>query len=65
MNELEKVYGELLDQMKIVQERHEKFVTSGNKSAEADVRAALGEIKKLVTPYRKISVEAVKSMKKK
>ena len=48
------------EQIAIVQERHVKFVEKGNKSAEADVRKALGELKKLVTPYRKASVEATK-----
>lgn len=63
--ELEKLYAQFLEQVEIVKERHDKFVTKGNKSAEADCRTALGEIKKLVTPYRKASVEAAKSVKKK
>lgn len=57
---LEELYAQLEDQFKIVQERHAKFVEKGNKTAEADVRKALGEIKKLVTPYRQASVEATK-----
>lgn len=62
MNELEKLYGEITEQMEVVKTRHEKFVEKGNKTAESDVRKALGEIKKLVTPYRKASVEATKKM---
>jgi len=64
MKELEKIYGEILEQFEIIKTRHEKFVENKNKSAEADVRVALGEIKKLVTPYRKASVEVTKSLKK-
>ena len=60
MNELEKLYGEITAQMAIVKERHEKFVEKGNKTAEADARIALGEIKKLITPCRKASVNATK-----
>lgn len=60
MNELEKIYAQLEEQMAIVKERHTKFVEKGNKTAEADARKALGELKKLVTPYRKASVDATK-----
>jgi len=61
MNELEKIYDEILAQFELVKERHEKFIEKGNKTAEGDVRKALGEIKKLVTPYRKASVDATKT----
>ena len=57
---MEELYAQIEAQFAIVQERHAKFVEKGNKTAEADVRKALGEIKKLVTPYRKASVEATK-----
>ena len=57
---LEELYAQIEAQIAIVQERHAKFVEKGNKTAEADVRKALGELKKLVTPYRQASVEATK-----
>jgi len=57
---MEEIYEQILEQVEIVKERHEKFLEKGNKSAEADVRKALGEIKKLVTPYRQASVEETK-----
>lgn len=57
---LEELYAQIKEQFEIVEERHAKFVEKGNKSAEADVRKALGEIKKLITPYRQASVEATK-----
>ena len=58
---MEEIYAQLLEQFATVQERHAKFLEKGNKTAEADVRKALGEIKKLVTPYRAASVEATKA----
>ena len=57
---LEELYAQIEAQIAIVQERHAKFVEKGNKTAEADVRKALGELKKLVTPYRQASVDATK-----
>jgi len=64
MEELETIYEQILEQFEIVKARHEKFVENKNKSAEADVRVALGEIKKLITPYRKQSVMVTKNLKK-
>ena len=62
--ELEKLYAEIVEKFEIVKERHEKFILKNNKSAEADVRTSLGEIKKLITPYRQASVAASKGAKK-
>ena len=39
------------------QENHKKFVNKGTKAAGGRARKAIGEIKKLVTDYRKASVE--------
>lgn len=61
---LENLYSQIVEQFDIFQKRHEKFVEKGNKTAEADARKALGEIKKLITPYRKASVEETKNVKK-
>ena len=41
-------------------ENHTKFNEKGNKAAGARARKSLGEIKKLVTGYRKASVDATK-----
>ena len=38
------------------QENHRNFSEKGNKSAGGRARKAVGEIKKLVTDYRKASV---------
>jgi len=43
------------------QENHKKFDSKGNKAAGARARKSLGEIKKMVTEYRKSSVEESKS----
>ena len=42
------------------EEQHEKFATKGNKSAGSKARKAIGELKKLVTEYRKVSITEAK-----
>ena len=39
-----------------VQDNHSKFTEKGNKAAATRARKAVGELKKLVTEYRKASV---------
>jgi len=41
------------------EENHNKFIEKGNKSAAARARKALGEIKKLVTGYRKENLNEI------
>ena len=43
------------------QENHRTFTEKGNKAAGGRARKAIGEIKKLVTDYRKASVTESKS----
>ena len=43
------------------QENHRTFTEKGNKAAGSRARKAIGEIKKLVTDYRKASVSESKS----
>ena len=43
------------------QENHRTFTEKGNKSAGTRARKAVGEVKKLVTDYRKASVSESKS----
>ena len=43
------------------QENHRNFSEKGNKSAGGRARKSIGEIKKLVTDYRKASVTESKS----
>jgi len=42
------------------QENHKTFTEKGNKSAGSRARKAVGEVKKLVTDYRKASVSESK-----
>ena len=43
------------------QENHRTFTEKGNKAAGGRARKSIGEIKKLVTDYRKSSIEESKS----
>ena len=54
---LEQQFERIMEEFKVFSEQHEVFVEKANKSAEARARKALGEIKKLVTPYRQTSVK--------
>ena len=47
--EMEKIWNDFSD-------NHTKFVNKGNRAAATRARKAIGEIKKLVTDYRKQSV---------
>ena len=42
------------------QENHKKFVNKGTKAAGGRARKAIGEIKKMVTDYRKASISESK-----
>jgi hypothetical protein len=48
------------DQWAEFEENHTKFVDKGNRAAATRARKAIGEIKKLVTEYRKQSVSESK-----
>jgi hypothetical protein len=55
---------ELFDQMKTLwtefEDNHLKFTEKGNKAAATRARKSIGDIKKLVTEYRKESVNESK-----
>ena len=53
----DKLYNDIKELFNEFEENHEKFVEKGNKSAGARARKAIGGIKKLVTDYRKSSVD--------
>ena len=55
-----KVYSELNELWEQFQENHRSFTDKGNKSAGGRARKSIGEIKKLVTDYRKASVSESK-----
>ena len=53
----DELYGQLNDLWEDFQENHRANTEKGNKAAGGRGRKAIGEIKKLVTEYRKASVE--------
>tara|TARA_Y100000034_G_C6842501_1_gene381296 strand:+ start:54 stop:236 length:183 start_codon:yes stop_codon:yes gene_type:complete len=57
----ESLYNKLNELWEQFQENHRSFESKGNKAAGGRARKSLGEIKKLVTDYRKISVAESKS----
>ena len=61
MSNSKNLYGTLAQLWSDFDDNHTKFEDKGNKAAGARARKALGEIKKLVTDYRKASVEESKS----
>ena len=50
------IYNTINDLFEEFQENHRKFADKGNKAAATRARKSIGEIKKLVTDYRKQSV---------
>ena len=56
----ESLYNELNNLWENFQENHRSFTDKGNKSAGGRARKSIGEIKKLVTDYRKASVSESK-----
>ena len=55
------VYTEIKGLWEEFESNHESFSEKGNKAAGARARKAIGGIKKLVSDYRKASVEDSKS----
>ena len=55
------MFTQLKDLWESFEEEHTKFSDKGNKSAGTRARKNIGEIKKVVTEYRKASVEESKS----
>lgn len=50
------LFTQMKEQWDAFEADHHKFVEKGNKAAGGRARKAIGEIKKLVTEYRKASV---------
>jgi len=57
MSKLDELYSQLIDLFIEFQTNHQTNVNTGNKAAGTRARKAIGEVKKLVTEYRKTSVE--------
>jgi hypothetical protein len=56
----DKLYGQLNELWEQFQENHRAHSEKGNKAAGGRARKAIGEVKKLVTEYRKASVSESK-----
>ena len=54
------LYGKMSGLWSDFEENHNSFSEKGNKAAGTRARKAIGEIKKLVTDYRKASVSEAK-----
>ena len=50
------LYSQIKQHFEVFEENHEVYSDKGNKAAGGRARKAIGEIKKLVTEYRKASV---------
>ena len=57
---LDNLYDKISEHLEEFHDNHKVFVEKGNKAAGARARKAIGEVKKLVTEYRKASVESSK-----
>ena len=56
----ENLYKTINDLFETFQENHRDFSSKGNKAAGGRARKSIGEIKKLVTDYRKASISESK-----
>ena len=54
------LYSQIKEHFEVFVENHEICSEKGNKAAGGRARKAIGEIKKLVTEYRKVSVSESK-----
>ena len=60
ISKLDELYTQMNDLFTDFSTNHQTNLNTGNKAAGTRARKAIGEVKKLVTEYRKASVEAGK-----
>ena len=60
MSNLKNIYEDMQELWEQFSENHALFVTKGTKAAAARARKAVNNLKKLITPYKKQSVEDCK-----
>ena len=60
MSRIDELYTQLNDLFTDFSTNHQTNVNTGNKAAGTRARKAIGEVKKLVTEYRRESVSASK-----
>lgn len=56
MSKTQELFNTMQDLWTSLEENHSAFASNGNKAAGTRARKAAGEIKKMVTDYRKASV---------
>ena len=61
MPNTDNLFGEMVSLWESFTENHTKFVENSNKAAGTRAHKAIGDLKKLVTTYRKASVSEAKS----
>lgn len=61
-NEAHDLYLQIEEHFNELRANHADFTNKDNKSAGVRARKAAGEIKKLITPYRKASVDRSKEI---
>ncbi len=57
---MKNIYNDMQELWDEFSKNHEVFTTIGNKAAAARARKAINNLKKLITPYKKQSVEDCK-----
>jgi|LWDU01.1.fsa_nt_gi hypothetical protein len=57
MTELKTINGQIDELYEEFKSNHDDYSTTGNKTAGKRARLAIGELKKLITGYRKASIE--------
>jgi len=60
MSKLDELYTQMNDLFTDFSTNHQTNINTGNKAAGTRARKAIGEVKKLVTEYRRESVSASK-----
>ena len=60
---MDNIYNQIKEMWDVFEENHQAHSEKGNKAAGGRARKAIGEIKKLVTEYRKASVAKDKQEK--
>ncbi len=60
MSKVNELFSQISDLFNEFVDNHETYNVKGNKAAAGRARKAIGEVKKLVTEYRKESVASTK-----
>ena len=60
MSKVNELFSQISDLFNELVDNHETYNEKGNKAAAGRARKAIGEVKKLVTEYRKESVASTK-----